>query len=134
MAEMVSSFTGQYDFLSNYYPSDIPVQVGSRTLMAHTVEHAYQSEKTNFTSQKLIILNTKHPASATKLGKSVIVRDGWNDNVKQDVMYKYLLLKFSDPVLKEKLLATGDLYLTNTHWNDTFWGVCNGKVDLVGDV
>ena len=36
--------------------------------------------------------------------------------------------KFRNPHLKELLLATGtaELIEGNT-WNDTYWGVCNGK-------
>ena len=44
-------------------------------------------------------------------------------------MYKLLQQKFSkNSILGKKLEATGqqDLVENNT-WNDTFWGVCNGK-------
>jgi predicted NAD-dependent protein-ADP-ribosyltransferase YbiA (DUF1768 family) len=35
-----------------------------------------------------------------------------------------LALKFSDPVLREMLLDTGDAILEEGNmWNDTFWGI-----------
>ena len=42
-------------------------------------------------------------------------------------MKAVLGLKFTDLELSEKLLATGDAELIEgNHWNDTFWGVCDG--------
>ena len=39
-----------------------------------------------------------------------------------------LKIKYSNEELKQKLLATQNLYLEETNtWGDTFWGVCNGK-------
>lgn len=33
-------------------------------------------------------------------------------------------LKFEDPILREKLIATGDQELQEGNtWNDTFWGI-----------
>ena len=35
--------------------------------------------------------------------------------------------KFKDPVLRKKLLATGDEHLEEgNYWHDTYWGVCDG--------
>ena len=44
-------------------------------------------------------------------------------------MYDVLISKFTlTPELKEKLLQTGSKYLEETnYWNDTYWGVCDGK-------
>ena len=40
-------------------------------------------------------------------------------------MYQGLKLKFSDPILKEKLLATGNEKLEEGNWwHDNFWGNC----------
>ena len=36
--------------------------------------------------------------------------------------------KFKDPVLRAKLLATGDQELAEENtWGDMFWGTCNGQ-------
>ena len=37
-------------------------------------------------------------------------------------------MKFTDPALAAKLLATGEATLVEgNHWGDTFWGVCDGE-------
>jgi predicted NAD-dependent protein-ADP-ribosyltransferase YbiA (DUF1768 family) len=42
-------------------------------------------------------------------------------------MYDLSWLKYQDPVLRSKLLATDDAYLEETNgWFDRFWGVCLG--------
>jgi len=42
-------------------------------------------------------------------------------------MWELLKQKFNDPVLKQKLLDTGDQELVEGNfWNDFTWGVCNG--------
>ena len=43
-------------------------------------------------------------------------------------MLELLHLKFRHPVLKDQLLATGDVELIEGNdWGDEFWGVCCGK-------
>ena len=55
------------------------------------------------------------------------LRDDW-EAVKIQIMYQIVYAKFSqNPLLKQKLLDTGDAYLQEGNtWYDTFWGVCNG--------
>lgn len=44
------------------------------------------------------------------------------------VMRDLLQQKFSNGILREQLLATGDQELIEGNtWGDTFWGVCNGE-------
>lgn len=44
------------------------------------------------------------------------------------LMAKLLLQKFEDPDLAQRLLETGEKYLVEGNtWNDTLWGVCNGR-------
>jgi predicted NAD-dependent protein-ADP-ribosyltransferase YbiA (DUF1768 family) len=64
---------------------------------------------------------------AKKFGTQIPIREDWDD-VKVDIMKEIVESKFNEnPDLKEKLLATGGLYIEETNWwNDTFWGVCNG--------
>jgi predicted NAD-dependent protein-ADP-ribosyltransferase YbiA (DUF1768 family) len=43
-------------------------------------------------------------------------------------MEELLRQKFSNPVMARKLLDTDENVLVEGNdWNDTFWGVCNGK-------
>ena len=61
------------------------------------------------------------------LGKAITIRPGW-DQIKLTVMEEILVAKFSDFQLKKWLLETGDAELIEgSTWNDTYWGVCNGK-------
>ncbi len=43
-------------------------------------------------------------------------------------MAELLLQKFENPDLAEQLLVTDEKYLVEGNtWNDTLWGVCNGR-------
>lgn len=60
---------------------------------------------------------------AKKLGRCIKLRKDWND-IRVNIMYEVLKLKFSNPELKAKLLATGNEELIEgNYWNDKFWGV-----------
>ena len=50
------------------------------------------------------------------------------DSKRLKIMTELLLLKFSNEIFMEKLLATENKYLIEgNEWNDTFWGVCNKR-------
>jgi predicted NAD-dependent protein-ADP-ribosyltransferase YbiA (DUF1768 family) len=61
------------------------------------------------------------------MGKKNALRPDWEE-VKDGIMYKLLKSKFTDPVLRDKLIATGSAELIegNNHW-DRYWGVCRGE-------
>jgi predicted NAD-dependent protein-ADP-ribosyltransferase YbiA (DUF1768 family) len=59
-----------------------------------------------------------------RLGRPISLREDW-DALCREVMYWSLGVKFQDPTLRAKLLATGDDYLEEANtWCDTRWGVC----------
>ena len=120
---MITSFSGPYRFLSNFYPSIVAYE-GMRF---STVEHAYQAAKTLDERERLWIASRPYPALAKKAGKSVTLRRGW-EGMKVDVMRELLAQKFTNPGLAQQLLDTGeqDLVEGNT-WGDVFWGVCSGR-------
>ena len=61
------------------------------------------------------------------MGRKVNLRKDWED-VKIQVMENGLRLKFQDPTLRKKLLATEDEELVEGNpWGDRYWGVCNGS-------
>lgn len=70
------------------------------------------------------------PGKAKKIGRSVDLREDWED-VKIAVMIAVIRRKFSAryrPELCQQLIDTGDAILVEGNtWGDTFWGVCNGK-------
>jgi ribA/ribD-fused uncharacterized protein len=125
---MINSFSGEYAFLSNFYPSPIEVQVDDDVILtAPTVEHYFQYMKTPSDEEGIDILMAATPGAAKRLGKKCYLRKDW-EQIKDVVMYNALQKKFTDPELRAKLIATGDEFLVEgNYWNDTYWGVCDGK-------
>ncbi len=118
----IYGFFGDYHFLSNMHPAQVILD----RIVYPTSEHAYVSEKTHNISLKhtIAMLPSGHDAKA--FGRTVQLREGWN-SYKITAMRRILVIKFQDPVLRQKLLDTGDLYLEETNtWQDTFWGVYRG--------
>jgi ribA/ribD-fused uncharacterized protein len=120
---MIESFEGEYAFLSNFWPSPIDVD---RTTYP-TVEHAYQAAKADNRPERERIAALPTPGAAKRAGRKVTLRPDWEE-IKLDLMEDLVRRKFADPVLAERLLATGDEELVEGNtWNDRFWGVCRGE-------
>jgi len=116
---IIRQFTGPYQFLSNFYKCTIDYE----GLRYSSVEHAYQAAKTLDFDERIRIRNAETPGHAKRLGRTVKLRQNWDD-IKVDVMRTLLRLKFSHPELRQKLLDTGCAYLQEgNYWHDTFWGV-----------
>lgn len=118
---MIDCFDGEFAFLSNFYPS--PISDGN--LIFPTVEHMFQAAKTVNIKEYEKIAAADTPGQAKRLGKKVVLREDWEE-VKDDIMYQALWLKFSIPEFREKLLATEkkELVEGNT-WHDNIWGDCS---------
>lgn len=131
---MIDKFQGRWRFLSNFYPCEIEYQ----GIKYPSVEHYYVAMKVN--DEQLIngkyytpadfremISKVELPAVAKKIGQLVKLRRDWNDK-KIEFMNWAVREKFKNSELAEMLLSTGDMELIECNsWNDTFWGVCNGK-------
>ena len=116
-------FEGDLFFLSNFYPCQI-------TFRGHTylsTEAAYQAAKARELSPELQRSFSCAPADESKkMGRRLELREDW-DEVKIPTMRELLVLKFANPKLRAKLLATGDLHLEETNWwGDCVWGTCKG--------
>ena len=119
---VIDSFSGKYWFLSNFYPCEI-VYDG---INYPTIEHAYQAAKTLDKVTRLRIAALDRPDQAKKIGKTIELRDDWEE-VKVCVMYDLLKLKFSQDKFRKLLLETGDNQLIEGNtWGDQFWGVASG--------
>ena len=118
---MIDSFRGEYFFLSNFYPHAIELN----GLKYPCNENAFQALKiVNKDDRK--IFETISPKEAKKLGRHVQLRANWND-MRYDIMYQLCVLKYSDPVLKAKLIATyPEQLIEGNVWGDKYWGAVNG--------
>lgn len=120
----ISSFRGQYDFLSNFYP----VKVTLDGVVYNSVEHAFQAAKTTDPDKRLTVELQPTPGDAKRAGRAIRPLRPYWETVKVHVMLDLLRQKFSYPHLADKLLATGDACLIEKNdWNDKVWGVCRGE-------
>ena len=121
--KVIDSFSGQHDFLSNFYPS----QVEFEGVSYRTVEHAYQAAKTLHPQLRRLIAAFWSPGQAKHAGRKLELRSDWEE-VKVEIMEGLVRVKFADPRLAVMLRETGDVELIEGNtWGDTFWGMCKGK-------
>ncbi len=119
---MIDSFTGQYDWLSNFYPCQIKVA----GVVYPSVEHAYQAAKTINPEDRAAIAALPNAAQAKRAGKKLVVRDDWEE-IKLNVMKQLVRQKFGYGWFALLLIGTGEEELVEGNWwGDTFWGVCRG--------
>jgi hypothetical protein len=118
-----------YGFLSNMYmlPEPFTDVFG---VSWWTTETYYVSRKTSDLELRKVI-SVMEPHEAKRAGRKIYLVNNWED-IKVEVMRKALDYKFSIPAMRDKLIATGDLYIEETNWwGDTFWGVCKGQGDNI---
>jgi ribA/ribD-fused uncharacterized protein len=119
---MIDSFKGEYFFLSNFYECEIKYD----GLEYSCVENAFQAQKTLYPADRVMFSGNLSPSIGKRLGRSAKLRSDW-ENIKDYVMKDLIRIKFKNPELREKLLATGDEILVEGNtWNDHYWGKCDG--------
>ena len=117
---VISSFRGEYRFLSNFYQSPLEYE----GLIYPNSEAAFQAAKTVNLAERVKYTQIKNPVRAKQMGRREVLRSDW-DSVAYGVMDTILHAKFSNPTLAAMLLATGDAYLEEgNHWHDNRWGRC----------
>jgi ribA/ribD-fused uncharacterized protein len=116
----IQGFSGEYAFLSTYYPSEITAY----GLVFPTVENAYQAGKSNDPEVRKQFQHIT-PGAAYQLGREIQLQGQW-DYMKLGIMLNLLRVKFSDPELKAKLLATGEACLESVSDGDIYWGIYRG--------
>ena len=118
---MIDSLQGS--FLSNFYETPV-VYEGIRYRNA---EAAFQSAKLADKKERLQFQKLTG-AQAKALGKTVKLRDDWDD-IKLSVMYDVVDAKFANnESLRTSLIWTGTQDIVEgNNWGDTYWGVCRGK-------
>lgn len=117
---MISCFDKEWAFLSNFYESEIEFE----GIVYPTNEHFFQAMKTLDIDERRAIANALTPGKAKRMGRRVTLRSDWEE-VKEEVMFLGLCLKFADDQLADWLLETGDEELVEgTTWHDNEWGNC----------
>lgn len=115
---------GDTDFLSNWYVSDF--EAGGYHYFAMEQYIAHQKALT-FGDLEIAqkVMQSFDFEEMKALGRQVRNYDNtvWN-GIRQIVVYEGLLAKFGqNPVLKQKLLATGDALLAEAEEYDSIWGI-----------
>jgi ribA/ribD-fused uncharacterized protein len=123
---IIDCFDGEFAFLSNFYENPSPIE-DEFGIVYWTVHHYFQAMKSLDKEVRQQVASAQTPGKAKRIGRRLKLRDDWED-IKISVMRNALIKKFADPLMREKLLETGDAELVEGNtWNDTFWGVCNGE-------
>jgi len=119
---VISSFSGEHAFLSNFYFSPF---TDTRGLRFDTVEHYFQAQKAVKFVDHEVIRTSGAPSEAKYLGRKIRLREDW-EQIKDAVMMYALMMKFnSDPKLASCLVETGSaLLLEGNGWHDNYWGDC----------
>ena len=108
-----------YSWLSNFSPH--PVR-DSRGRVWPTAEHMYQACKSPIEAEQELILQAKTPHEAKRLGRTITLREGWEE-FKTEAMRRVLALKFRQhPDLEKQLVATHPARLIHEAPWDGFWG------------
>ena len=114
----IKSFSGEYEFLSNFY--EIPIHY---KYIFRNAEAAYQAQKAVSSDDK-IDFTKYNAAKAKRKGRKIELRPDWEE-VKVSFMKDIVFAKFfQNPDLAARLLKTEDATLIEGNdWHDTFWGV-----------
>jgi len=79
---MISSFSGKYEFLSNFYECPFTDNEG---LVYKTNEHYFQAQKMAYKANRLEVINASNPQLAKFIGRGRKMRSDW-ESVKDGVM------------------------------------------------
>ncbi len=116
-------FRGEFNFLSNFYPS--PIVYKGKTYP--TAEHLFQAAKTESESEREWVRTASTPKQAKYRGRKVTLRSDWN-GIRVKTMRGVLKLKFDQhPELMRRLKAIKSPIVEDNTWGDTFWGKVNGR-------
>ena len=128
MSKDIRWFRDKYEFLRNSYQATVTYD----GITYDSSECAFQAQKT-LDNEVRKTFQHMTPVAARKAGRSVQLRDKWDD-IKGGIMLEIVRQKFlQHPDLAEKLLATGDGYLEdNSNWvGNSYFGVVSGVGEIV---
>jgi len=126
---MILFFKNEYDWLSNFYP----VVIDINNIKYSSVEHAYQSKKSDDMIWKLYCASNISASDIKKESKKIKILTNW-DNIRLIKMYECLIQKFNQEPFKTKLLNTGNANIQEGNtWGDEFWGINVNKNPNYGE-
>lgn len=116
---MISSFTGKYFFLSNFYMCSIPY----KGITYPSTEHAYVAAKSDDSRDHEYIATIPTAGKVKQYGRRLKLIPNW-DNLRVPIMKDIVQIKFDVyEDLCAALLSTGTTELVEgNYWGDTFWG------------
>lgn len=122
-ANHIKSFDAKYRWLSNFFLTETKVC----GIIFPSSENAYQALKVKDLSTREYIA-TLSPSEAKRFSKTIKVRKNW-DTLRVKAMWKVTVAKYSQnqELTKNLLQLSGFLIEEGNSWNDTFWGICDGK-------
>lgn len=117
--DVICKFAGEFDFLSNRFPSDFVWQ-GVRYKNA---EVAFLSSKVHDEGERRR-LSVMSVDKAAQKSREIVPFQGWEEQ-RSDIMESVLRAKFEqNPALMDKLLATGRSVIINgNNRHDRYWGI-----------
>lgn len=86
-----------------------------------SVDHAYQASKATEEAERELVRTRPTPLAAWQTGQAIRKNRHWMSN-REKMMLSLLKIKFSDPELQAKLIATGSAELVFLHHRDSWWG------------
>ena len=121
----IKGFNGPHQWLSNFALCEVEIN----DMIFPSVENAYQAGKFisagDFATANKLISCTA--GKSKRIGKTAVLVSNWSE-IKIYLMEDLISQKFNQRPFKELLLSTGECFIEETNWwNDTYWGVCNGK-------
>lgn len=136
MAGVISKFSGQYAWLSNFSEGKVTMRLSRGSQVEFpTAEHAFQSMKVHALTSgdpEAYVNSVKAaqtPAKAKYAGKVCKIDVPKWDSIKDDCMRAVVFAKFTESdTLRTKLLDTGaSLLVEGNEHGDTYWGRCEGR-------
>jgi ribA/ribD-fused uncharacterized protein len=117
---MIKAFKDEYRWLSNFVPAKIVLD----GVLYLSVEHAYQSAKSDKPEWKRFCQTEINPVIVKRNSKEVILLSYW-DNIKDDIMEYCIRQKYNQAPYKQLLLNTKDQIIQEgNYWGDKYWGIC----------
>lgn len=116
----ITSFTGEFEFLSNF----------SRVGGLIPVEYYFQARKAATSEGAEWVMSARSAGEAKRRGRQVRLVNGWETR-KRAVMLDLITEKFSVPELAARLGETrGRVLIEGNSWGDDFWGALpwNGEI------